>query len=173
LGQGTVQFSTGGEPARSRLVALTHQRAEGGMLIPRLGTVSPAAPKQQRREMGSSAGRRAADGYKSRDMRQEVEGRIAEFFMRNQRTVAAVYLFGSTARDEARPTATWTSRSCSTRPPAVLNGPRFSLEGELEHAVGRRADMVTLNDAPVDLRIRVLREGRRLLDCHPSSPHRI
>jgi hypothetical protein len=36
-------------------------------------------------------------------------------------------------------------------------------------AVGARVDVVTLNDAPADLRIRVLREGRLLVDCRPAA----
>jgi predicted nucleotidyltransferase len=96
-------------------------------------------------------------------MRQEIERRIAAFFASNERAVAAVYLFGSTARDEARPNSDVdVAVLFATTPPTTLNGPRFSLGGELERALGGRVDIVTLNDAPVDLRIRVLREGVRI-----------
>jgi predicted nucleotidyltransferase len=102
-------------------------------------------------------------------MRQDIERRIAAFFASNERAVAAVYLFGSTARDEARPDSDVdVAVLFDTAPAATLNGPRFSLEGELERALGSRVDIVTLNDAPVDLRIRILREGRLLVDRRPS-----
>ena len=103
-------------------------------------------------------------------MRQDIERRIATFIATNDRAVAAVYLFGSTARDEARPDSDVdVAVLFNEAPPATLRSPRFSLEGELERALGRRVDVVTLNDAPVDLRIRVLREGHLLVDRTPSA----
>jgi predicted nucleotidyltransferase len=53
-------------------------------------------------------------------------------------------------------------------PPPRLASPRFDLEGDLDRALGRHVDMVVLNDAPVDLRTRVLRDGRLLIDNDPA-----
>jgi predicted nucleotidyltransferase len=54
-------------------------------------------------------------------------------------------------------------------PPPQLTGPRFSLEGDLERALGRPVDLVVLNDAPADLRARVLRDGQLLVDHDRSA----
>ena len=54
-------------------------------------------------------------------------------------------------------------------PPRTLMGPRFDLAGELERALGREVDLVVLNDAPVDLRARVLRHGRLLVERNRSA----
>ena len=79
--------------------------------------------------------------------------------------IVAVYLFGSVARGTARPDSDVDVAVLFDRTPAPgLGGPRFSLEGDLERALGRRVDLVLLNDAPVDLRTRVLRDGVLLLD---------
>jgi predicted nucleotidyltransferase len=84
--------------------------------------------------------------------------------------VVAVYLFGSTARGTAGPGSDVdVAVLFEQTPPHRLSGPRFTLEGDLEHALGRPVDLVVLNDAPVDLRTRVLRDGRLLLDRAPSA----
>lgn len=84
--------------------------------------------------------------------------------------VAAVYLFGSVARGVAGPASDVDVAVLFGRqPPALLEGPRFSLEGELERVLGRPVDLVVLNDAPVDLRTRVLRDGRILIDRDRSA----
>lgn len=54
-------------------------------------------------------------------------------------------------------------------PPHVLNSPRFELEGELECALGRRVDLIVLNDASPDLRARILRTGELILDADRSA----
>jgi len=43
------------------------------------------------------------------------------------------------------------------------------LAGELEAALGTPVDLVVLNDAPVDLSIRVLRHGRLVVDRNRSA----
>lgn len=84
--------------------------------------------------------------------------------------VAAVYLFGSVARDAAGPGSDVDVAVLFARnPPALLAGPRYSLEGDLERALRRPVDLVVLNDAPVDLRTRVLRDGRILVDRDRSA----
>lgn len=93
-----------------------------------------------------------------------VEQRIADV-CRGEPSVVAVYLFGSTARQAAGPDSDVDVAVLFDPTPAPrLAGPRFHLEGALERELGRRVDLVVLNDAPADLRIRVLRDGRVLVD---------
>jgi predicted nucleotidyltransferase len=88
----------------------------------------------------------------------------------SQPGVAAVYLFGSVARGAAGPGSDVDVAVLFSRnPPALLAGPRFALEGDLERALGRPVDLVVLNVAPVDLRTRVLRDGRILIDRDRSA----
>jgi len=94
----------------------------------------------------------------------ELHERIAGVF-RDRTDVIAVYLFGSVARGETRIDSDVDVGVLFVQPPPrTLDGPRFSLEGELERLLGRDVDLVVLNDAPVDLRIRVLRDGHVLVD---------
>lgn len=82
----------------------------------------------------------------------------------------AVYLFGSTARGTARSGSDIDVAVLFDAPPRrALSGPRLVIEGELERALGRPVDLVVLNDAPVDLRARVLRDGRLLVERNPSA----
>ena len=84
--------------------------------------------------------------------------------------VTAVYLFGSAARGDARPESDVdVAVLFDAHQPSTLDAPRFVVEGDLERVLGRPVDLVALNDAPVDLRIRVLREGRLLLDRRPAA----
>lgn len=87
-----------------------------------------------------------------------------------QRGLVAVYLFGSVARGSDRSESDIDVAVLLDHTPLPhLSGLRFTLEGDLERAVGRRVDLVILNDAPVDLRARVLRDGELLLDRAPSA----
>jgi predicted nucleotidyltransferase len=83
--------------------------------------------------------------------------------------VAAAYLFGSTARGEARPDSDIDIAVLFATPQPRTLDARFSLEGDLERALGKPVDLIVLNDAPVDLRIRVLRGGRLLLERAPGA----
>ncbi len=81
-----------------------------------------------------------------------------------------MYLFGSTARGVARPDSDVDVAVLFDVPqPSALSAPRFVIEGELEAALGKPVDLVVLNDAPVDLRIRVLRDGHLLIDRIPAA----
>jgi predicted nucleotidyltransferase len=94
--------------------------------------------------------------------RQALEERLRGALQRHPRVLVA-YLFGSTARGRAGP--------LSDVDVAVLlaeDGDPFpaylDVVGELGSAVGPdRVDVVLLNDAPVALACRVLRDGRLLL----------
>lgn len=84
--------------------------------------------------------------------------------------IVAVYLFGSTVRGMAGPGSDVDVAVLFDEAPAPrLDGPRFTLAGSLERALGRPVDLVVLNDAPADLRARVLREGRLLVDRDRSA----
>lgn len=94
--------------------------------------------------------------------------RIADAF-EGRADVVAVYLFGSHARGDARPNSDVdVAVLFASRPPSTLDAPRFVLEGELERTLGKPVDLIVLNDAPVDLRIRVLRDGMLLVDRVPE-----
>jgi len=78
--------------------------------------------------------------------------------------IAAAYLFGSVARGTARlDSDVDVGVLYSVAPPKTLAG-MFDLEGDLEAALGKPVQVVVLNYAPVDLIIRVLRDGKLLVD---------
>ncbi len=84
--------------------------------------------------------------------------------------MAAVYLFGSFAREGAR------ARSdvdiailYLEEPEPSLAGLPLDVEAALEARLGRRVQAIVLNTAPPDLVHRVLRDGRLLLDADRSA----
>jgi predicted nucleotidyltransferase len=56
----------------------------------------------------------------------------------------------------------------ATRPRSTLDAGPLDLEADLERRLGRRVQVVVLNTAPADLRIRVLRAERLVVDRDPS-----
>ena len=56
----------------------------------------------------------------------------------------------------------------SQDPPKTLAGMGFALEADLESALGLPVQLVVLNCAPVDLIVRVLRDGKLLVDRDSS-----
>jgi predicted nucleotidyltransferase len=54
-------------------------------------------------------------------------------------------------------------------PPLTLEGLGLRLEGDLESLLGKPVQLVALNHAPVDLAIRVLRDGKLLVDRDRSK----
>ena len=86
-----------------------------------------------------------------------------------ERLVAA-YLFGSVARGtESSSSDVDVGILLRTAPSGELSDFRFSLEGDLERALGRKVQVVVLNHAPADLVHRVLRDGRLLLERDRSA----
>lgn len=84
--------------------------------------------------------------------------------------VAAAYVFGSVASGTARADSDVDIAILFTAtPPHTLASARFALAGQFEAALGAPVDLVVLNDAPVDLSIRVLRQGRLLVDRDASA----
>lgn len=77
----------------------------------------------------------------------------------------AAYLFGSVARGtDSSGSDVDVGLLLRTAPSGELNGLGSKIEGDLERALGRRAQIVVLNNAPPDLVHRVLRDGRLMLD---------
>ena len=100
-------------------------------------------------------------------MDRELRAQIIDFFA-TAPGVAAVYLFGSTARgDDHAGSDVDVAVLFEVTPPRTLDG-RFAVAADLERALGRPVDLIVMNDAPVDLRIRVLREGELLVDRNRS-----
>ena len=84
--------------------------------------------------------------------------------------IAAVYLFGSAARGELRAESDIdVGVLFETLPGSTLDGQPYDFEGELERRVGRRVEIVVLNNAPADLSIRVLRAGGLIVDRNRSA----
>ena len=90
-------------------------------------------------------------------------------------SVACAYLFGSFARDRAHRESdvdvgllfVWGERpSKAERFEAAL-----LLAGRLEAAVGRRVDLVVLNDAPPLLAREIVNRGERILCADPEADH--
>lgn len=84
--------------------------------------------------------------------------------------VAAVYLFGSRARGDARPNSDVDLGVLyRSNPPATLLGQPFELQARLSTELGAQFDIVVMNAAPVDLVHRILRDGQLLLEVDKSQ----
>ena len=87
-----------------------------------------------------------------------------------QHGVMAGWLFGSRARDEARPSSDVDVGVLLDHPPAPgFAGLPLDLEARLESEVGLPVQVVALNRAPADLVHRVLRDGVLLCDRAPAA----
>jgi predicted nucleotidyltransferase len=100
----------------------------------------------------------------------EIERRVRDFFAATSSEIAAVYLFGSVARGTAGPTSDVDIGIVYRIPPgATLEEGPFDIEAALERLLDAPVQVINLNRAPVDLRARVLREGRLLVDRDRST----
>jgi predicted nucleotidyltransferase len=95
---------------------------------------------------------------------------IAQVFAARNEDAAAVYLFGSAARGEARPD--------SDVDVAVLYGKalepglaglKLALAGDLEARLGRPVDLVVLDTQSPDFIHRVLRDGLLVIETNRSA----
>ena len=103
----------------------------------------------------------------SRGIREDVRA-----FFEGVPAAVAVYIFGSAARGSSTPESDLDIAVLFDATPAsTLMGPRLTLEGGLEQALGRTVDLVVLNTAPADLVHRVLRDGDLVLER--DKPRRI
>lgn len=103
---------------------------------------------------------------------EAVESQLRQFLAANagREGIAAAYLFGSVARGTAGPASDVdVGILYSEEPPRTLKGLGFDLEWELEKLLKLPIQVVVLNRAPVDLVIRVLRDGRLLVDRDRSK----
>jgi hypothetical protein len=83
--------------------------------------------------------------------------------------VVAVYLFGSRARGNARPSSDIDLAVLYREPPSAgLEALSLPLEGDLEAALGVPVQALSLNLAPPDVIHRVLRDGVLLLERDAS-----
>lgn len=98
---------------------------------------------------------------------QAIEARLREFLasVAEREGIAAAYLFGSVARGTAGPRSDVdVGILYQEDPPLTLEGLGLRLEGDLESLLGKPVQLIVLNHAPVDLAIRVLRDGKLLVD---------
>ena len=95
----------------------------------------------------------------------QLEDRVTEVLAAADDRLLAAYLFGSVARGtDSSSSDVDIGILLRTAPSGTLDDLRFELEGGLERTLGRRTQVVALNNAPPDLVHRVLRDGRLLLD---------
>jgi predicted nucleotidyltransferase len=99
-----------------------------------------------------------------------IESALRAFFDARSSDVATAYLFGSVARETARPDSDVDVAVLLRRsPPPTLEGLQLDMASDLEEVLGRSVDLVVLNGAPPDLVHRVLRDGRPIADADPSA----
>lgn len=100
----------------------------------------------------------------------EIIFELKRFFVERAQDIVVAYVFGSVARGESRAESDVdVAVLFAETPPATLSGPALKLEGELEHALGKRVQLVVLNNAPVDLIHRVLRDGEIVFEADRSA----
>ncbi len=102
-------------------------------------------------------------------MGSQIEETVRRVLSTGHGEIAAAYLFGSHARDEAHSGSDVDLAVLFTNEPAsMLGGPASRIEAELERELARPADVVVLNRVPADLVHRVLRDGILVCENDPS-----
>jgi len=95
---------------------------------------------------------------------------VRQYFAEAGRGVLAAYIFGSVARGSATDASDIdVAVLLEGNPPRTLDGLRPDLLDGLEERLGRRVDLVILNDADADLFHRVLRDGILVQEASPSA----
>jgi predicted nucleotidyltransferase len=93
-------------------------------------------------------------------------------FFESREEIAAVYLFGSEARGDARADSDVDLGLLNFETPrATLMDQPFALDADLSSLLARRVESVALNQAPPDLVYRVLSDGK--IVCERSRSARI
>jgi uncharacterized protein len=101
-----------------------------------------------------------------------IETRLRDFLAsRAEREgIAAAWLFGSVARGTPHPASDVdVGILFEEDPPQTLEGLHFDLEWEMEKLLRVPVQLVVLNQAPVDLIVRVLRDGKLLVERDRSK----
>ena len=97
---------------------------------------------------------------------------VKQYFAHHVGDLVAVYVFGSVARRTSRASSDVDIAVLFTAPPApTLAGLPLEIAAELEQLLHRPVQIVALNDAPVDLVYRVLRDG--VLVCEANRAGRV
>jgi hypothetical protein len=95
---------------------------------------------------------------------------VKEYFARKAGDLVAAYIFGSVARRTSGPSSDVDIAVLFAAPPApTLTGLPLEIEAELEQLLGRPVQIVGLNDAPVDLVHRVLRDGELVFEADRAA----
>jgi predicted nucleotidyltransferase len=95
---------------------------------------------------------------------------IAHVFVARNEDAAAVYLFGSVARGEGRADSDVDVAVLYGKPVEPgLAGLKLALAGDIEERLGRRVDLVLLDNQPPDLIHCVLRDGLLVLETNRSA----
>ncbi|MEO7135272.1 MAG: nucleotidyltransferase domain-containing protein [Vicinamibacterales bacterium] len=103
-------------------------------------------------------------------MEQRDLARLRELVAEAPSSVAAMYVFGSVARGNARPDSDMDLAALLREVPAsTLESRLFEYQDELARLAGRVVQLTILNTAPADLWHRVLRDGFVLLDRDRAS----
>jgi uncharacterized protein len=101
-----------------------------------------------------------------------IETRLRDFLTSRAKEegIAAAWLFGSVARGTPRPGSDVdVGILFEEDPPQTLEGLYFDLEWEMEELLGIPVQLVVLNRASVDLIVRVLRDGKLLVERDRSK----
>ena len=85
---------------------------------------------------------------------------VKQYFAKPAEKLIVAYVFGSVARHTSRPTSDVDIAILYATPPSPsVSGPTAKMQAELEELLGRPVQLVVLNEAPIDLVHRVLRDG--------------
>jgi predicted nucleotidyltransferase len=123
---------------------------------------------------GGLAGGRSSAGARAYNLRMAHEpsdpAAVVRSCLEHVPDLVAAWLFGSVVRGTATPRSDVdVGILLRQAPPRTLEGRFFAVAFSIEERLGRPADVVILNDAPVDLVHRVLRDGRLVLERDRSA----
>lgn len=142
-----------------------------GPLPPGVATVNACFSEVSFRERRGAATTVTGDlRYTSCVDRDRLAQEIAQVFAARNEDAAAVYLFGSVARGQGRADSDVDVAVLYGKPVEPgLAGLRLGLAGDIEERLGRRVDLVVLDNQPPDLVHRVLRDGLLILENDRSA----
>jgi hypothetical protein len=99
-----------------------------------------------------------------------VRSAVSAFFASRPEGLVAAYLYGSFARGDARPDSDVDVAVLqATPPPPTYQGLPLAVESDLERALGRPTQVVSLHQAPLDLVHEILRDGILVLETDRAA----